>query len=165
VLRDRILQEAKKAFERSRNEQVVVLVSWDPHQEFSSITKTDVAEQIARTVIDMLANGVNLWLPDWTTAEGKFLGRHIGHIDVWPHCDGSAWTSAESGTGGGDVCRVQRIIHGKEALVSKYRETHLSAFFSPDEDFPSAVFGTSFDQVFLFDAFHSQVRHLETRAI
>jgi hypothetical protein len=176
VLRDRILQEAKKTFERSSNEQVVVLVSWDPHQEFSSITKTDVAEQVARTIINMLANDVNLWLPDWTTPEGKFLGRHIGHIDVWPHCERSAWISAESGTGGGDVFRVQQVIRGKETLVSKYRETcdnvwllivaegHLSTFFSPDEDFPSAVFDTSFDQVFVFDAFHHQVRQLATRA-
>lgn len=178
VLRDRILQEAKKAFERSRNEQIVVSVSWDPHQEFSSITKTDVAEQIARTVINMLANGVNWWLPDWTTTEGKFLGRHVSDIWIWPQCDRNEWISAESGTGGDDVCRVQQIIRGKEALVSKYRETcnnniwllivaegHLSTFFSPDEDFPSAVFDTSFDQVFLFDAFHNQVRHLATHAI
>lgn len=116
VLRDRILQEAKKAFERSSNEQVVVLISWDPHQKFSSITKTDVAEQIARTIINMLANGVNLatrldngrrqvsWTAYWSYRR-------------WPHCDRSAWTSAESGTGGGDVCRVQQIIRGKEALV------------------------------------------------
>jgi hypothetical protein len=177
VLRDRILQEAKKVFERSSNEQVVVLVSWDPHQEFSSKTKVDVAEQIARTIINMLANGMNLWLPDWTTAEGKFLGRHIGHIDIWPHCGRSVWTSAESGTGGGDVCRVQQIIRDKEARVSKYRETcndvwllivadgHLSTLFSPDEDFSCAVFDTSFDQVFLFDAFRNQVRHLAKRAI
>jgi hypothetical protein len=177
VLRDRILEEAKKAFERSSNDQVVVSVSWDPHQEFSPRTKTNVAEQIAQTVIAMLANGVDWWLPDWTTSEGKSLGRHVGYIEIWPRRDPSAWTSAESGTGGGDVYRVQQIIRGKEALISKYRETcnnvwllivadgHLSALFSPDEDFPCAVFDTSFDQVFLFDAFHNQVRHLATRVI
>lgn len=75
VLRDSILEEAKKAFEGSSNDQVVVLVSWDPHQEFSAKTKSNVAEQIARTVIAMLANGVNWWMPDWTTTEGKSLGR------------------------------------------------------------------------------------------
>lgn len=177
VLRDRILEEAKKAFERESNDQVVVSVSWDPHQKFSPRTKSNVAEQIARTVIVMLANGVNWWMPDWTTTEGKSLGRHVGHIEIWPRGDQSAWTSTESGTGGGDVCRVQEIIRGKEALVSKYRETctnvwllivaegHLSTFFSPDEDFPNAVFDASFDQVFLFDAFRNQVRHLATRAI
>jgi hypothetical protein len=176
VLRDRILQEAKKAFERSSNEQVVVSVSWDPHQEFSPITKADVAEKIARTVTNMLANGVNWWLPDWTTTEGKFLGRHISDISIWPKCKQSAWTSAESGTLGGDVCRIQQIIRGKEALVLKYRETcskvwllivaegHLSTFFSPDEDFSTAVFDTSFDLIFLFDAFRNQVRRLATRA-
>lgn len=177
VLRDRILQEAKEVFERASNDRIVVSVSWDPHQEFSPKTKSNVAEQIAQRVTAMLANRVNWWLPDWKTTEGKSLGRHVGYIEIWPRGGQSAWTSTESGTGGGDVRRVQQIIRGKEALVSKYRKTcsnvwllivadgHLSTFFSPDEDFHSAVFETSFDQVFLLDAFRSQVRHLATRAI
>jgi hypothetical protein len=99
VLRDRILQEARKAFERSSNEQVVVSVSWDPHQEFSSKTKTDLGEQIAQTVVNMLANGVNWFRSDWTMAESKLLGRHVGDIWIRPQCDRNEWISQKAPLG------------------------------------------------------------------
>ena len=175
VMRDRLLEAAKKVFERSNNERFLVSISWDPHQKFSSKADATVAEQIAQTVNGMLANGVQLWEPDWKTAEGKSLGRHVGSIEIWPRHAARGWVSVESGTGGDDVRRVQETIRGKEPYASKYRnacdqvwllivaEARFSTYFSPDEDFPRAVFETSFNRVFLFDAFHNQVRNLATR--
>lgn len=169
----RILESAKKAFEQFSHQQVFVSVSWDPHLEHST-ARNDIAEKIARKVLNMLVQGRNWWRPDWTMVEDKTLGRYVGDIWIWPNSSVCEWTSAESGTAGNDVRRVQETIRGKEEWVSKYRDTcevlwllivadaKISTYFSPDEDFPGAVFETTFDRVFLFDVFHSRVIKLAT---
>ena len=170
-----ILDRARAAFEQLTNQQVFVSVSWAPHQALSLTINVGLSEQIARTVLSMLVRRTDWWQPDWSTVEGRTLGRDIGDIWIWPKSSSSEWTSAESGMVGDDVRRVQATIHGKDPFVPKYRKTcdtiwllivaeaNISTYFSPDEDFPSAVFETAFDQVFLFDAFHGEVRTLATK--
>ncbi len=172
---DNIVKEAQRHFEATHKEQLHVSVFWPPSMQHVKPESEFLIRGIVQTVTMLLAQGRGCWRPDLTQVDEIKLGQYIGQICLYRlNRSPSYWSCNEAGAIGHDVIRVQTVISHKDQKVSEYRKKcrhlwllivadnkHLSSIFSPDEDFDSATFQTSFDRVFILDVFGNRV--LEVR--
>ena len=175
--RQRIAVDAQKIFRRDSTDPLFVTIWWRPGAACDPRTPSAaLSGSIASVVCELVLRGDTTWRADWKQRDRRQLCEYVFAVDAVPSRHSLQWESSCSAMVADAVQKIQEVLTGKESHVQTYRqacktlwllivaEPVMSSYFSPDENFDSAVFETSFDRVFVYDGFVRRVIELKRTA-